>query len=260
MAVADPGKTTTHPVASKRARASSKNTSSSALTANQIPNPTSNSKRTTIDSSFSALVCAAWFDSFASSQDLNNQKQQLQQSQPSDEMDIEGILRFCDNASLDASGVRPRCLTVSPQTLPSTTIVNSPSSSRSHIISRLSRWVYSLALNGSTECNSSTSTPLKSLRANCPPSNASLQTLSNARSSTRLWRLILRDTTQYRHVDEFLAYLDDEAADDVKVINKDQWMSFYDFCSSVRADLSNYDESSAWPVILDEYVEWVREQ
>lgn len=43
-------------------------------------------------------------------------------------------------------------------------------------------------------------------------------------------------------------------------ITLDQWTSFLDFCCEVD-DLSNYDEStSAWPVLIDEYVEYMEEQ
>jgi hypothetical protein len=41
-------------------------------------------------------------------------------------------------------------------------------------------------------------------------------------------------------------------------ITLDQWTSFLDFCVECGNDLSTYDEStSAWPVILDEYVEYM---
>jgi len=41
-----------------------------------------------------------------------------------------------------------------------------------------------------------------------------------------------------------------------KALNLDQWMSFYEFCKVVGNDLSSYDENSAWPCIIDEWVEW----
>ncbi|KAJ3031829.1 UNVERIFIED_CONTAM: DCN1-like protein 4 [Siphonaria sp. JEL0065] len=74
-----------------------------------------------------------------------------------------------------------------------------------------------------------------------------------------LWELILTNTSVYRHVNEFIKYLNDEEGglNSVKVINKDQWMSFYDFSTSVKQDLSNYEDNSAWPVLLDEFVEYV---
>ncbi|XP_048121244.1 DCN1-like protein 5 isoform X2 [Alosa alosa] len=41
-----------------------------------------------------------------------------------------------------------------------------------------------------------------------------------------------------------------------KVMNKDQWYNVLEFSRTVNADLSNYDEDGAWPVLLDEFVEW----
>jgi hypothetical protein len=42
-------------------------------------------------------------------------------------------------------------------------------------------------------------------------------------------------------------------------ITLDQWTSFLDFCFAVP-DLSQYDESSsAWPVLIDEYVEYMQQ-
>uniref|UniRef100_A0A4X2L0D8 DCN1-like protein n=1 Tax=Vombatus ursinus TaxID=29139 RepID=A0A4X2L0D8_VOMUR len=41
-----------------------------------------------------------------------------------------------------------------------------------------------------------------------------------------------------------------------RVMNKDQWYNVLEFSRTVHADLSNYDEDGAWPVLLDEFVEW----
>ncbi|KAG0330992.1 hypothetical protein BG004_001874, partial [Podila humilis] len=61
-----------------------------------------------------------------------------------------------------------------------------------------------------------------------------------------------------RHIKEFLAFL--EAKKPVKVINKDQWYSLLEFSDTIAEDFSNYDGiNSAWPVLLDEYVEWRNE-
>jgi len=43
-----------------------------------------------------------------------------------------------------------------------------------------------------------------------------------------------------------------------KVMNKDQWSNVLEFSRSVNANLSNYDEDGAWPVLLDEFVDWYR--
>lgn len=43
-----------------------------------------------------------------------------------------------------------------------------------------------------------------------------------------------------------------------KVLNKDQWCNVLEFSRSISHDLSNYDEDGAWPVLLDEFVDWYR--
>lgn len=43
-----------------------------------------------------------------------------------------------------------------------------------------------------------------------------------------------------------------------KVLNKDQWCNILEFSRSIDPDLSNYDEDGAWPVLLDEFVEWLK--
>lgn len=43
-----------------------------------------------------------------------------------------------------------------------------------------------------------------------------------------------------------------------KGLNKDQWYNVLEFSRTINPDLSNYDEDGAWPVLLDEFVEWRR--
>lgn len=43
-----------------------------------------------------------------------------------------------------------------------------------------------------------------------------------------------------------------------KVINKDQWCNILEFSRTILSDLSNYDVDGAWPVMLDEFVEWLK--
>eukprot|EP00053_Salpingoeca_punica_P017940 m.173936 g.173936 ORF g.173936 m.173936 type:complete len:317 (+) comp17324_c3_seq2:806-1756(+) len=54
---------------------------------------------------------------------------------------------------------------------------------------------------------------------------------------------------------EFTEFLLQSSA---KVINRDQWDSIFEFAQSVSNDLSTYDETAAWPVLLDDFVEWVK--
>ncbi|XP_058226664.1 uncharacterized protein LOC131335354 [Rhododendron vialii] len=64
--------------------------------------------------------------------------------------------------------------------------------------------------------------------------------------------------SQFRaQVDYFIEYL--RIQNDYKVINMDQWMGFYRFCNEISfPDFSNYDDELAWPLILDNFVEWMR--
>ncbi|KAL6286043.1 DCN1-like protein 4 [Prunus yedoensis var. nudiflora] len=66
--------------------------------------------------------------------------------------------------------------------------------------------------------------------------------------------------SQYQaQVDLFVQYL--KTQNDYKVINMDQWMGFYRFCEEISfPDLNNYDPELAWPLILDNFVEWLREK
>eukprot|EP01135_Chromosphaera_perkinsii_P008620 Nk52_evm62s1401 gene=Nk52_evmTU62s1401 len=41
-----------------------------------------------------------------------------------------------------------------------------------------------------------------------------------------------------------------------RVINKDQWLNIFEFSVSVDCDFSQYDENSAWSVLLDEFVDF----
>ncbi|KAG1668789.1 DCN1-like protein 5 [Nymphon striatum] len=47
---------------------------------------------------------------------------------------------------------------------------------------------------------------------------------------------------------------------DRKVINKDQWYNILEFSRTIIPDLSNYDVDGAWPVLLDEFVEWLKNE
>ncbi|XP_026496364.1 DCN1-like protein 5 [Vanessa tameamea] len=43
-----------------------------------------------------------------------------------------------------------------------------------------------------------------------------------------------------------------------RVVNRDQWCNILEFSRTVDAQLTTYDADGAWPVMLDEFVEWLR--
>ncbi|KAF8393074.1 hypothetical protein HHK36_021315 [Tetracentron sinense] len=60
-------------------------------------------------------------------------------------------------------------------------------------------------------------------------------------------------------VDFLIQFL--KTQNDYKVVNMDQWMGFLRFCNEISfPDLNNYDPELAWPLILDNFVEWMREK
>ena len=46
----------------------------------------------------------------------------------------------------------------------------------------------------------------------------------------------------------------------VKVVSSDLWLQVYEFSRDVKPDMSGYDEEGAWPVIIDDFVEYMRKQ
>ncbi|XP_023918560.1 uncharacterized protein LOC112030110 isoform X1 [Quercus suber] len=60
-------------------------------------------------------------------------------------------------------------------------------------------------------------------------------------------------------VDSITEYLKFQS--DYRVLTMDQWVNFYRFCHEISfPDLHNYDSDQAWPLILDSFVEWLREK
>merc|ERR1712190_532896 len=72
-----------------------------------------------------------------------------------------------------------------------------------------------------------------------------------------LWKLILRGDgwNHFALLDEWLVFAEKKAKE---MVSQDTWMMLWDLATEVKPDLSNYDDESAWPVLLDEFVEAVR--
>ncbi|CAN8305063.1 unnamed protein product [Cochlearia groenlandica] len=70
---------------------------------------------------------------------------------------------------------------------------------------------------------------------------------------------IVMGSTFRAQVDYFVEYL--KIQNDYKVINMDQWMGFYRFCNQISfPNMVEYNPELAWPLILDNFVEWIVEK
>ena len=67
----------------------------------------------------------------------------------------------------------------------------------------------------------------------------------------QLWELVF---TQDRPtvLERWFSFLRES---DTRGISRDTWNMFLDFCHNIAPDLSNYDESEAWPSLFDDFVE-----
>ncbi|CAN0901082.1 DCN1-like protein 4 [Linum grandiflorum] len=60
-------------------------------------------------------------------------------------------------------------------------------------------------------------------------------------------------------VDSLVEYL--KVQKDYRVISNDQWIGFLRFCKEITfPDLGDYDENQAWPLILDNFVDWMKKK
>lgn len=69
--------------------------------------------------------------------------------------------------------------------------------------------------------------------------------------------MVLKDRVPQDRLETFIQFLE-QTTSPYKQITMDQWVNFLDFTYEVP-DLDQYDETnSAWPVMLDEYVEYMQ--
>ena len=71
----------------------------------------------------------------------------------------------------------------------------------------------------------------------------------------QMWQLTLGE--RFRHLDAWNRFIDDKG---VKAITKDVWDMLLTFATDISDDMSDYDEDGAWPVMIDDFVEWYREE
>uniref|UniRef100_A0A2I3FYQ6 DCN1-like protein n=1 Tax=Nomascus leucogenys TaxID=61853 RepID=A0A2I3FYQ6_NOMLE len=83
-------------------------------------------------------------------------------------------------------------------------------------------------------------------------------TTEKLRNTLDYLRSFLNDSTNFKLIYRYA--FDFARQSKYKVINKDQWCNVLEFSRTINLDLSNYDEDGAWPVLLDEFVEWYKDK
>jgi hypothetical protein len=72
-----------------------------------------------------------------------------------------------------------------------------------------------------------------------------------------LWSVLLRKDFVY--LKQFQQYLDHLGAKKPTKCHKDLWNMLYEFATVVKDIKKDYSESDAWPVFIDNFVEWLKE-
>eukprot|EP01006_Ploeotia_vitrea_P013272 TRINITY_DN3478_c0_g1_i1.p2 TRINITY_DN3478_c0_g1~~TRINITY_DN3478_c0_g1_i1.p2 ORF type:complete len:264 (+),score=19.41 TRINITY_DN3478_c0_g1_i1:61-852(+) len=75
----------------------------------------------------------------------------------------------------------------------------------------------------------------------------------NNEVAAELWRMLLPQSSP--HLETWHTFIVDKYK---KAVNKDLWVQTIDFFNCINDDISNYDVDGAWPVCLDEFVDYCK--
>jgi len=70
------------------------------------------------------------------------------------------------------------------------------------------------------------------------------------------WKIVLKER-KWGLFEDFQEYLTKE---DKKAVSRDTWQQLWHFMNAYPKSLKEYDTSSSWPIIYDEFVEWMEKE
>lgn len=70
------------------------------------------------------------------------------------------------------------------------------------------------------------------------------------------WNIILHD--RFDHLNLWIKFI--ESQEKPRAISRDTWNLVLEFALTINKQMSNYDVDGAWPVIIDEFVDWAKKQ
>ncbi|PHJ16928.1 duf298 domain-containing protein [Cystoisospora suis] len=75
------------------------------------------------------------------------------------------------------------------------------------------------------------------------------------------WRLLL-SADDFPLMDEWITFIEEVYQKRVSMLSRDSWLMLFDFMQSQgkSTNLDDYDEDGAWPLVIDEFVEWARQR
>mmetsp|Transcript_40560 Transcript_40560/g.66642 ORF Transcript_40560/g.66642 Transcript_40560/m.66642 type:complete len:262 (+) Transcript_40560:66-851(+) len=77
----------------------------------------------------------------------------------------------------------------------------------------------------------------------------------------QLWSLVLaKQKASMKLLDDWIAFCDANKSKDMQAISKDVWEQIFDFLLQTNSIDSYDDAGGAWPVAVDEFVEWMQEK